>query len=992
MASSQDFQNSKLSVNPALTASVASVPYLKGDIASALASEIGNKVTMVNPDVFIERMFTVDAGVAQKISEHRQVIDAFKRIPKPGSGLEKTFYLPFTELASVIQARYKPDLKSEHKALKSREMRTLSKEDKDRLTKLDQEVRRLDRLPTDQADLRWTAIPDKSPTSGEKTTPLVRPDAGCLRARKTAKDPTLTGFSWEDIVTPIEVKPYANSSSTRDATRQLQSYIRMVLRHQHDRLFIFGIILCGHQMQIGYCDRSSVIFTDAFDIMQDKSKAVKILAALSILDRRALGFDNTMKLVITERGNDTSHPTLQHLYSTHDLAVKHMNTHSGIDPYLVRWSIFVPGQEQTEADRKGSWYITTKAISLTKAEVMVGRATMVWRVRELDANLKEIVSERTLVLKSAWQDDENRTEAELYNLGAQGGSMKNVGKVQRSVKLSKCWLPNTDLNDPSALEYTTEQVRKGLSASDLRTVVWNDGVQAVPSTAPKSLRDNPERSGDQSLPRSNPGYDRWISTHQSKSPDLQNRTLTRTLMETYGWSLKEFKDLIELVTVIRDAVKGHQNMYHAGILHRDLSTGNAVICPDKKSKSVEEAAVTVIGALIDLDHAQRQTSWLSCAPISAEDEFAEPAPTANHLRSKTAREIADLLADNSFPEQVQANDKAVREDPTVQRKRDVDDPLEEELKVSVIKFLKSLDTPLLEKILKRFRYSRSNDAVAAHFLALVIKAYHHEGYPRMLEEITKRVDYPKEEHYVAWDSAKGSVPDFKSMSDTSRTGTYAFMSYEVKRPNVYYVAEPLVVPRSPRVHNAIHDIESFFWVFLQQCLTADGPGGHRRRELLFKVDKSKVASAVDKQDSDRILILQSHVRDLFEDPVVVNLPDYKKKVFDKPQLLDEALGCVHPYFERVVTTLRKWWELVRISHEMPDRYTMGTIHFQILDLLEETLKMLKTTDKGEVESAMDQLREEDILQWRIEDLKAYFPFKASVPEKEKVEEKGKERA
>lgn len=40
-----------------------------------------------------------------------------------------------------------------------------------------------------------------------------------------------------------------------------------------------------------------------------------------------------------------------------------------------------------------------------------------------------------------------------------------------------------------------------------------------------------------------------------------NRVLTRTLMRTYGWPVKFFKDIPELVSTLYDAVKGERSFF-----------------------------------------------------------------------------------------------------------------------------------------------------------------------------------------------------------------------------------------------------------------------------------------------------------------------------------------------------------------------------------------------------------------------------------------------
>lgn len=51
-----------------------------------------------------------------------------------------------------------------------------------------------------------------------------------------------------------------------DAIKQLATYLRQILREQHDRRFVFGFIFCGHSLSVWYCDRSGLLGTRLFDI------------------------------------------------------------------------------------------------------------------------------------------------------------------------------------------------------------------------------------------------------------------------------------------------------------------------------------------------------------------------------------------------------------------------------------------------------------------------------------------------------------------------------------------------------------------------------------------------------------------------------------------------------------------------------------------------------------------------------------------------------
>ncbi|KAJ3492695.1 hypothetical protein NLG97_g5211 [Lecanicillium saksenae] len=71
-----------------------------------------------------------------------------------------------------------------------------------------------------------------------------------------------------------------------------------------------------------------------------------------------------------------------------------------------------------------------------------------------------------------------------------------------------------------------------------------------------------------------------------------NRFLTRLVFSPLARPLTDFNDTLELLTVLRDAIRAHRSLLQdANILHRDISAGNIVITNSSPR-----------GMLIDLDH------------------------------------------------------------------------------------------------------------------------------------------------------------------------------------------------------------------------------------------------------------------------------------------------------------------------------------------------------------------------------------------------------
>ncbi|KAH9930096.1 uncharacterized protein B0H18DRAFT_930880, partial [Fomitopsis serialis] len=92
-----------------------------------------------------------------------------------------------------------------------------------------------------------------------------------------------------------------------------------------------------------------------------------------------------------------------------------------------------------------------------------------------------------------------------------------------------------------------------------------------------------------------------------KNANYYERSHMRVIMKTVGRPLSSFKSTKELVHALRDAIIGHRQAYHAGIIHRDISEGNVMICDTRIS--------SFAGFLLDFDYgfdwktALKQVGW-----------------------------------------------------------------------------------------------------------------------------------------------------------------------------------------------------------------------------------------------------------------------------------------------------------------------------------------------------------------------------------------------
>ncbi|KIJ42356.1 hypothetical protein M422DRAFT_31327 [Sphaerobolus stellatus SS14] len=160
-----------------------------------------------------------------------------------------------------------------------------------------------------------------------------------------------------------------------------------------------------------------------------------------------------------------------------------------------------------------------------------------------------------------------------------------------------------------------------------------------------------------------------------------------------------------------------------------------------------------------------------------------------------------------------------------------------------------------------------------------------------------------------------------------RTGTYPYMSHQIISGKA--------------AHDAIHDIESFWWILIHLALTREGPG-KRREERSAELD----------------IVIEEYF-----DGSVSQLTKAKTGIFDQYRgdqttqiglLEDQLLKNFHPFFEPVKDLIREWRELLRLGfafkgHEYHD------IHKRTLDLLQATIEKIPD-ETGELSQQEDARR------------------------------------
>ena len=155
-------------------------------------------------------------------------------------------------------------------------------------------------------------------------------------------------------------------------------------------------------------------------------------------------------------------------------------------------------------------------------------------------------------------------------------------------------------------------------------------------------------------------------------------------------------------------------------------------------------------------------------------------------------------------------------------------------------------------------------------------------------------------------------------------------------------------------HDAVHDIESFFWVLVQICITSQGPGGLRRREF---TDDPEDMTNLDQDRIDLWIAVWCLLDSDFD-----RLRQRKQMLFRTPENLEkDVLRHFHPYFNSLKPFISEWFSLLRIAHRFRS-YEYYTLHDRVLAIFDKILESMGSRLDRLDEAGVQELkaRQEDI--------------------------------
>ncbi|KAF8344955.1 hypothetical protein F5887DRAFT_236522 [Amanita rubescens] len=491
----------------------------------------------------------------------------------------------------------------------------------------------------------WVSRPHQAPKTRDLDHPMIKPDIVHVTKPQAfrALDKKLSNVQvredgnlekekrnmsrvwWLQVHTVVEVKVAATPhlEDLNGAVIQLCSYMRQMFGEQLDRRFVIGMLLCGDNLTLWLCDRSGLVGTlEPIRIHQDPEMFIKVLVAFATLPAKKLGWDPTMRVYQSPSRGRNREPIPSYKMAPTD---KDFQT----DSYQVNWVISVPtkGDSNHRED-----FVTLRAAIAASTYDLCTRGTIVWQVVKLKDFKAENANKKIYILKQIWRPlrtdeldrgkwtkdpDQKPFEAEMYDAAGMGDRVYS----------------SEDLDESCTLK-----VRDGLNAESLHEATeWNERFQTLMLRS-RSAQERTESQEPFTYLNCTESPDYGIFYHLDDHVPAC-RVQARLLLEEWGFPLKYFLNLRELLGAIRGAVKDHEKMYFAGVLHRDVSIGNILIAPNIATDNVNDGSESQdCGKLIDLDHAKRA---ISLSPYIKHDPPPNDALTEilNQLRRSIDRGV-----------------------------------------------------------------------------------------------------------------------------------------------------------------------------------------------------------------------------------------------------------------------------------------------------------------------------------------------------------------
>ncbi|ESK85646.1 hypothetical protein Moror_9949 [Moniliophthora roreri MCA 2997] len=348
-----------------------------------------------------------------------------------------------------------------------------------------------------------------------------------------------------DIVVTGELKKLVNDKVRNDNVSMLVGKVNHLMGSDPTRRFAYGLTIEHTDTRFWFFSRSHIFVTEKLDLQKNIKDVIYFVMALGSATCNAeLGFDPTVRRVQESLGRNGKPET--------------------------RYRFKVNGYE----------YETVEPISVYKAKFLLGRANRVFRVRRVENG---VLVGPTLVLKDLWLPEGAKTELEV-----QQDIKDNINKVHIVEGLDPADFEKYFVTIEHCEIVKVPSMTEACNSDDNSTNFLRGSV--LPSAkkhfclkfSTSDYKRPPSHvSGSQmSTPKSS-----VLSGHRAQTREMLrlarehygNKAHHRILMEDAGKPLEDIRELRTILLCIGQASTGLSIMFSAGMVHRDISTGNLLV-------------------------------------------------------------------------------------------------------------------------------------------------------------------------------------------------------------------------------------------------------------------------------------------------------------------------------------------------------------------------------------------------------------------------------
>ncbi|KAI0412132.1 hypothetical protein F5X98DRAFT_355725 [Xylaria grammica] len=373
-------------------------------------------------------------------------------------------------------------------------------------------------------------------------TPLEGSVAKCKSGVGFVDDPEAdkaARYRWSHILVPGELMSSPNDDIASEAHLDIARYVKEVFSTQPTRRFVLAFTLCGSWMRLWEFDRLGGIASEKFNINEDGRRFVSIILGFLWMDNETLGFDPTI------------------------IKLEHQQ--------------YIEIQKDTKTER----LVLDRLIR--PAHSIVGRATTCWKA------YLEGDKSRSFVIKDSWQFPERSEEGKLL----EEVTARGVTNVARYHYHETVRIRARDDDIQGNVRRGLDITRASNYRSDRARGMRNLAVEAISCNSSTGSKRSSSQTGAP-LPPGKRSRSGSASSTISSNETPPNRIHRRIVLCDYGKPIYKASSQPVLLGALEGCIKGHESLYNAGLLHRDISINNLMINEGNKESCLSSF-------LIDLD-------------------------------------------------------------------------------------------------------------------------------------------------------------------------------------------------------------------------------------------------------------------------------------------------------------------------------------------------------------------------------------------------------